>query len=195
VPFYGQGLNCGLEDVRVLDSLLRAEGVDSKIPENPRADAGFQSATDEKKREPDDALARALQRYSDTRHKDLVAICDLAMDNYVEMRHAVTTPTYLFRKALDNLLYLATARKPPAAWDGVLSASSSPFPAGQVNGEWLPLYTMVTFRPDISYSVAKSKAERQSRILLGVGWCATAVTGMVCVGFGLAHLNKLYRRV
>ena len=28
VPFYGQGLNCGLEDVRVLHVLLREEGVD-----------------------------------------------------------------------------------------------------------------------------------------------------------------------
>ncbi|TFK54973.1 FAD/NAD(P)-binding domain-containing protein [Heliocybe sulcata] len=194
VPFYGQGLNCGLEDVRVLDSLLRAEMVDSKFPENSREGAGIQGAAERKTRMHDGALARALQKYSDTRHKDLVAIRDLAMDNYVEMRHAVTTPTYLFRKAVDNLLYLATARKPPAAWDTLLATSSSPFPAGQADGEWLPLYTMVTFRPDISYDVAKSKAERQSRILLGVGWCATAVTGIACIGLGLAQLNKVCRR-
>ena len=30
VPFFGQGLNCGLEDVRVLDVILREEGVDSE---------------------------------------------------------------------------------------------------------------------------------------------------------------------
>ena len=63
VPFYGQGLNCGLEDVRVLDVLLREAGVDpSESGEDPR-------------------LAGALKKYSDTRHEDLVAICDLAMDN------------------------------------------------------------------------------------------------------------------
>lgn len=67
VPFFGQGLNCGLEDVRVLDVLLRAEGV------NPTAHA--------KEGQEDQALARTLSRYSATRHEDLVAICDLAMEN------------------------------------------------------------------------------------------------------------------
>lgn len=67
VPFYGQGLNCGLEDVRVLDLLLRDEGV------NPN----MQLAGDHE----DYRLASALARYSETRHEDLVAICDLAMNN------------------------------------------------------------------------------------------------------------------
>ena len=67
VPFYGQGLNCGLEDVRVLDILLREARVDpaaqvSEGQEDPR-------------------LAGALRKYSDTRHEDLVAACDLAMAN------------------------------------------------------------------------------------------------------------------
>ncbi len=67
VPFYGQGLNCGLEDVRVLHILLRDAGVD------PTARA--LNAQD------DPALASALSRYSETRHEDLVAACELAMDN------------------------------------------------------------------------------------------------------------------
>ena len=67
VPFYGQGLNCGLEDVRVLDILLRKDGV---APDGtPNGDN-----TDVK-------LARALERYSNTRHEDLIAISELAMDN------------------------------------------------------------------------------------------------------------------
>lgn len=57
VPFYGQGLNCGLEDVRVLMSILRSQG-------------GHQGG-----------WARALERYSETRHEDLVAIRDMAMNN------------------------------------------------------------------------------------------------------------------
>ena len=67
VPFYGQGLNCGLEDVRVLTALLHEAGVDpTRI------------------RDPDDfdlRLAGALSRYSESRHEDLIAINDLAMDN------------------------------------------------------------------------------------------------------------------
>lgn len=66
VPFYGQGLNCGLEDVRVLDVILRACGVD------PVDDPG--EAVDPR-------LAAALARYSETRHDDLVAITELAMAN------------------------------------------------------------------------------------------------------------------
>lgn len=71
VPFYGQGLNCGLEDVRILSTLLVEEGVKPTIP----------PAKMESKNSIDQRLARALDRYSDTRHEDLIAICDLAMDN------------------------------------------------------------------------------------------------------------------
>jgi kynurenine 3-monooxygenase len=67
VPFYGQGLNCGLEDVRVLDVLLRKHRV------NP---AGLT-----KPGEIDGGLASALQEYSYTRYDDLEAIGDLAMAN------------------------------------------------------------------------------------------------------------------
>ena len=68
VPFFGQGLNCGLEDVRVLDVLLRRTGVDPKVPTSVEVSE-------------DTCLARALQQYTDTRHKDLVAISELAMAN------------------------------------------------------------------------------------------------------------------
>jgi kynurenine 3-monooxygenase len=66
VPFYGQGLNCGLEDVRVLDTLLRDANVDSHVSVDGVVDS---------------RLATALARYSDSRHEDLIAICDLAMNN------------------------------------------------------------------------------------------------------------------
>ena len=66
VPFFGQGLNCGLEDVRILTTLLDAESVTS-VPPIYNSD--------------DRRLSDALQAYTDTRHEDLIAICDLAMDN------------------------------------------------------------------------------------------------------------------
>jgi kynurenine 3-monooxygenase len=67
VPFYGQGLNCGLEDVRVLDILMKKHRVTP-------AELVQTGKTDVK-------LANALQEYTDTRHHDLIAICDLAMAN------------------------------------------------------------------------------------------------------------------
>ncbi|KAF9069902.1 hypothetical protein BDP27DRAFT_1402367 [Rhodocollybia butyracea] len=65
VPFYGQGLNCGLEDVRILNVLLNQESVTSTV-------SGQRE---------DERLERALSRYSQERHKDLLAISDLAMAN------------------------------------------------------------------------------------------------------------------
>lgn len=70
VPFYGQGLNCGLEDVRVLDVLLRASAVDPSSSYGGDPGDGV-----------DTRLASALALYSETRHSDLVAISDLAMAN------------------------------------------------------------------------------------------------------------------
>ena len=69
VPFYGQGLNSGLEDVRVLDHFLRECEV------TPTLDLDGS----EKRREEDDKLSAALAKYTQTRHEDLVAICDMAM--------------------------------------------------------------------------------------------------------------------
>lgn len=71
VPFYGQGLNCGLEDVRVLQALLLQEGV---APCGSPTHFGEEELTDTR-------LFNALSKYTETRHEDLVAICDLAMDN------------------------------------------------------------------------------------------------------------------
>ncbi|SCU83649.1 LAFA_0D04830g1_1 [Lachancea sp. 'fantastica'] len=77
VPFYGQGMNCGFEDVKVLMRLLDKH-------------QGDRSA--------------AFEEYSLKRHEDLVSIIKLAKDNYKEMSHGVTSQLYLMRKKLDTLL-------------------------------------------------------------------------------------------
>ncbi|KAK0532582.1 kynurenine 3-monooxygenase, mitochondrial precursor [Tilletia horrida] len=87
VPFYGQGLNCGLEDVRVLIETLETHGV---LP--------FSSTTS------DESRAQALEAYSRTRHPALCAILQLAQQNYEEMSHRVVSRTYLARKWLDGVL-------------------------------------------------------------------------------------------
>ncbi|KAF8574488.1 FAD/NAD-binding domain-containing protein [Ramaria rubella] len=162
VPFYGQGLNCGLEDVRVLVNILRSEGA-----HKPRKGA--------KGKDVDLGLERAFQRYSEIRHDDLVAIQDLAMNNYVEMRHSVTTPSYIFRKTLDNVFAALSAPYIPfSVLAPTLARAPTGFPSPAPRG-WLPLYTMVTFRPDISYAAAKRKAERQSTIITGIGLASFGV--------------------
>ncbi|KAG2020383.1 kmo protein [Coprinopsis cinerea AmutBmut pab1-1] len=166
VPFYGQGLNCGLEDVRILTTLMDQEGITACAPES------FDPSKDAVDRQ----LARVLEKYTLGRHQDCLAIIDLAMDNYIEMRHSVTTWSYLVKKAVDNILYTLTSRKMVSLPSLVPTLSRMAYPPEAPRG-WLPLYTMVTFRPDISYATAKAKAERQARILDGLIWTGTALVG------------------
>ncbi|KAL7635011.1 UNVERIFIED_CONTAM: hypothetical protein RMT77_013996 [Armadillidium vulgare] len=78
VPFYGQGMNCGMEDCVVLDDLLNQYN---------------------------DDFNKVLPLYTKTRNPDAEAIVDLAMYNYVEMRDLVNSRFFLLRKVLDNFLY------------------------------------------------------------------------------------------
>merc|ERR1712241_1301673 len=78
VPFYGQGMNCGMEDCRVLDEAFDRNG---------------------------DDISKALEDYSKQRNPDAEAMCDLAMYNYIEMRDLVNKKSFLLRKKLDNLLH------------------------------------------------------------------------------------------
>lgn len=48
-----------------------------------------------------------------------------------------------------------------------------PYPPGNPKG-WLPLYTMVTFRPDISYAAVKKKAASQAAVLTRIIWIGVA---------------------
>ncbi len=107
------------------------------------------------------------------------------------MRHSVTTPGYRFRKALDNLLY-SLNRTHVTAKDVLQPLLKTPFLANP--GGWLPLYTMVTFRPDISYSTARGKFRHQSRVLEIAAWVSAGVAvgaaGITCA----TVLRRLYNR-
>ncbi|KIW98527.1 uncharacterized protein Z519_00188 [Cladophialophora bantiana CBS 173.52] len=76
VPFYGQGMNAGLESVRVLFSKLDQAS----------------------------NRAEALAKYSAERTEDTHVIADLALANYIEMRSSVTSPLYKLRKFIEERL-------------------------------------------------------------------------------------------
>lgn len=105
------------------------------------------------------------------------------------MRHSVTQLTYLFRKTLDNLLYSITSPQLVSLSSLVPTLSRVPYPPGKPKG-WLPLYTMVTFRPDINYATVKEKAARQSIILDWMSWI-----GVVVVGVAVAWIMWLARKM
>lgn len=99
VPFYGQGMNAGLEDVRVLYDHL-----DEYLP------TSYQSLLAKQR---DELRAKALASYTEDRHPDAAAINDLALKNYQEMRSDVRSPIYLFRKFVEERLY---AYAPSLGW-------------------------------------------------------------------------------
>lgn len=71
--------------------------------------------------------------------------------------------------------------------------SQQTFPTTSPAG-WIPQYTMVSFRPDISYETVKRKAERQQKILAGLGWCGTAggILGLTYAGLKLFQRSRLF---
>lgn len=88
VPFYGQGMNAGLEDVRVLFSFLDKHGVYSPALSNTEARTSARQA--------------ALDEYSSQRTTDAATINDLALRNYEEMRSGVQSPLYKLRKWMEE---------------------------------------------------------------------------------------------
>ncbi len=98
VPFYGQGMNCGFEDVLVLDDILQ-KYLGKVAPASPTTEyISLEHPTAE-------VLEAALTEYSKTRNPDAEAMCDLARYNYIEMRSSVVDPGYLFRKKVEGFLH------------------------------------------------------------------------------------------
>lgn len=114
VPFFGQGMNAGFEDCRVLNGLLDIyeDDWDQVIPE-----------------------------YLRLRKPDGDAIAQLALDNFIEMRDLVADADFLLRKKIEAKLHEL-------------------YP-----DQWVPLYSMVTFRDSMRYSEALQLGQRQREIM------------------------------
>ena len=132
VPFYGQGMNAGLEDVRVLFDLLDKHGVYSTT-----------GTVDT-----NSARAAALNSYTKIRTPDATAINGLALRNYHEMRSGVVSPIYLFRKYTEEFLSVWT---PFLNWHTQYSRISfsnerysEVIEAVRRQGLWLLLFTSLT---------------------------------------------------
>ncbi|MEO7984135.1 MAG: FAD-dependent monooxygenase, partial [Bacteroidota bacterium] len=77
VPFFGQGMNCGFEDCRILDELIGENGDDWKT---------------------------TLQQYQQLRKPDGDAIADMAINNFTEMRERTADPMFLLQKKIEARL-------------------------------------------------------------------------------------------
>lgn len=116
VPFYGQGMNCAFEDVRVLDQLIDKHGTDWET---------------------------VYEEYGQLRKVNTDAIADMAEENFFEMRDAVADPIFLRKRELETKLE-------------------------QAYPDYFSKYSMVTFREDLPYSVAKAKGNLQDELLMAV---------------------------
>lgn len=82
-----------------------------------------------------------FRHFEKVRKPDGDAIAELALSNFIEMRDKVGQPAFLLQKKIE-------------AW------FSDKHP-----DRWIPLYTMVTFSPEIRYSEALREGNRQERIM------------------------------
>jgi len=78
VPFYGQGMNAGMEDCSVFHEML--EGFDGD-------------------------WSSLFNKFSDQRKPDGDGILELALQNYIEMRDLVGDPDFLLRKKIEKKIY------------------------------------------------------------------------------------------
>lgn len=78
VPFFGQGMNAGFEDCRVLDGLIEKNGEDWKA---------------------------ILAEYQLLRKPDADAIADMAINNFTEMRDRTADPRFLLQKKIEARLH------------------------------------------------------------------------------------------
>ncbi len=74
VPFYGQGMNASLEDVRIFDNLLEIHGTDWE---------------------------KVFTLFQDERKENTDAIADLAIDNFYEMTDKVINPAFMRKREIE----------------------------------------------------------------------------------------------
>ncbi|MCJ1341758.1 kynurenine 3-monooxygenase, mitochondrial precursor [Bachmanniomyces sp. S44760] len=177
VPFYGQGMNAGLEDVRVLFEFLDRHGVYQDLDyDHPHSTTNItkeaSNTTHQQHPEPNtspspspltpqtqtqtrsQARTLALKAYTSHRTPDAHTINDLALQNYTEMSSSVTSPLYRLRKSIEEYL-------------------SAKFPRSGFRTQ----YSRVSFGNQ-RYSVVKEVVGWQGRMLwwgvvgggVGVGW-------------------------
>jgi len=114
VPYYGQGMNCGFEDCRVLAELVE---------------------------EHQHQWQDILESYQQERKANGDAIIELAKRNFVEMSDLSGDANFLLRKKIEAKFH-------------------------QMHPQlWVPLYSMVTFSPDIPYKTALAVGDIQREIM------------------------------
>jgi kynurenine 3-monooxygenase len=105
--------------------------------------AGFEdcSVMNEQMEKHGDDWKSLLEEFQQLRKPDADAISDLALNNFTEMRDKVANPGFLLQKKIEARLH------------------------DKYPDKWIPAYSQVTFNPQIRYSEALQRGQRQERIM------------------------------
>jgi len=124
VPFYGQGMNAGFEDCRILNELLEKHN---------------------------DEWPLVLNEFQNLRQKDTDAIAQLAFDNFVEMRDRVADPEFLLRKKIEAKLHELFPERWIPLYSMVTFNDHIPYSdAYRIGKKQEEIMTQVMSQPDIS---------------------------------------------
>jgi kynurenine 3-monooxygenase len=87
VPFYGQGMNCSFEDIRVLAGLIDGQLAERSVSADEKTD-----------------WTSIFEKYGELRKVNTDAIADLAEENFYEMRDATADPVFQRKRELETRL-------------------------------------------------------------------------------------------
>ena len=82
-----------------------------------------------------------LSEFQQSRKPDVDAIAEMALNNFIEMRDKVADPKFLLQKKIEAKL-------------------NQKYP-----DKWIPAYSQVTFSPQIRYSEALARGQKQEAIM------------------------------
>lgn len=132
VPFYGQGMNCAMEDVLHFDQALTQSGENWK---------------------------EAFALYEKTRRMNTDAITQLAVENYFEMRDHVDNPDFITKRKIEMALE-ASFPDYASKYNLVTFCEDVPYSEamrkGKLQDAWLMNYCGVNKSPDLSPDNLKS---------------------------------------
>lgn len=141
VPFFGQGMNAGFEDLTILDQCIDnhiAQGGALYI--NRRARESEKDTLSRRIQEGSSGWAQVFDDFVKKRKVDTDAIADMAVENFIEMRDKVGIPKFLLEKAVEKIL-------------------QKEFP-----GSYLSRYSLVTFS-NVPYSFAMKAGIANDEVL------------------------------
>lgn len=107
VPFFGQGMNCGFEDLSVFDECvdehIKSRG--SLYVEKREVELEKRKGVQQKRQaDMEHNWERLFAEFLERRKVNTDAIADMAVDNFIEMRDRVADPKFLLAKAVEKIL-------------------------------------------------------------------------------------------